>query len=361
LSADTITPENLEQKIAEKEGAKNLWNISEENAVRIISSYGRYLVAEVKGTTDGRKTQAYRNIRTPVELAPQMEAAVNSDSRDFQWSFIKEARGSDLDGLIEPDPQVLVVDKYIAAALTAHAQATGESGILPFNFVDNPMLETEVLIEYYLNNTGFYKLNKQLLDIEDLINPDFVEAVEAGEMTVEVIRQKQRKREIPDYMLNAQIVTRSLFLENLRNFLQNQGDMTLRRAGFSVEFKGTEYETISEVWQLGQTYYSLLFNQGFPPLLIKRQVYSHKEPDFFRKPDFGENPLSIFDQITEQVFDMIRTPTTTILTIPPFFPKTKQVRAAYRRLVKDHDLQPNSETRRKILFRTNPHLPQARS
>lgn len=314
LLENPILPRDLEEAIKKIEGTFNIWRLGGEEAIRHSKFYGKSLYTEVKSSTDGRKKGAFRMVSIPAPrlLKEGYIFNINSQSEDFAFSAIKETGSkkqllSDIERGREDKKSALVLDAYVAATLTHYARLNEDPSILPFNFIENQLLEMEALIAYYLGGERFFEINKKLLDIEGIVIDNFVNLVEKGGITIEVMKQRNKKREIELPVLKS--------LQYLKKVTEQDFFRSgYRKIGNYVEFKNSPSETIAELWEREAEYKSILFNANFPPLIINR--YLDQKFDFFGSPNQDLNHLLSIGVFNNAFFDYSRRNTIMEISIP---------------------------------------------
>jgi hypothetical protein len=323
-----LNPETLETAIKKAQGTYNLWRIGGEKAVTNLQEHGIMISAQVKSM--GRGRGAYRNVRisAPDQFGQGNFGRLYSDSKFFMWGITKEAGGKqDLEKRIEQGesgmPLYNVVDSYIAAALIFWANKNRTTDLLPVLLHNNPLLE--MLVSHYLDNKTLFEIDKALVDKPGVINPSLVQAVEKGDLTVGVMRQRKTKREIDPGVAYALIHLNNHFRKEMRQ-------SGYRPIGYAIEFKNTPAETVAEVWKSGRNYKSLLFNKRFPPIVITRTVHDNKAPDFYDDMSFElPSPREIImTKFLIRPYDLLRRDTGAYFYVPRYADRLVDLRSLYQ-------------------------------
>ncbi len=286
LKNQVVTFEEFREAVKQEEGTYNLCDLGKDDFVS-YGFFGDVLEAKVKSSTDGRAKGKARSItiRFQGDHVWQNIVSVTSPSEDSHWA--KTKRGKTRQG---KNPDFSVVDAYNAAALYAYATEEDRPEILPFDFPDNVIMD--ILLARYVFGQSYFDIGKRVLQ----------EYVPEGDFTFQVVQEKKKKSKINEadearYRLNWAV----------EQDLEEQGFVSL---GKGLVFQGTALETAAEIFGRNKVYCAVINNELFPPLAISYRL-RECEPD-----GFGKLPIRELETNKCWIFDFLRVPALTRLTVP---------------------------------------------
>jgi hypothetical protein len=337
--------ESLVEEVKKREGTKNMLNYSrrtrtrqESNLVlKSVNHYGRSFTGETKSKGHGR----YYTFTIPEpplrrEITISYPGARDS-SPDNIWN---EVKGKDLTfisthltipelGIFYDNTSGLPQRSNITALAPREREMKTGLPNLPFNLhtLKDPLkmssreLElyqtlTDLFMEYYLNRTCQYELDKLALADSRVFSEELQKAIlDSRDIArFQIIRQKEKKVEKSTTRSDRYHAAVTNMLQNIESFLKKRYKYNF--TGYMREFPDSEHETIAKRLepQKSGPVYSLLTINGLP-ILVKRFL-DHKAKKWHNPMDTGRTPPLKRRYIFRSIDDVTRRESKTQIIFP---------------------------------------------
>jgi hypothetical protein len=338
LRPDVLRDKRIIPGIKIGEGTKNLWRVGGEKAIEDGYLGSRILTGRVKSKEDGRASDRMRTWQAVLNMDLSEEGDISDYSdalcqcHDHMWVRTKG---------------VAKICVHLASLMNALAdenshierQYPGRGFWLPFNFISDTglpeglsdedlenlsmltYLDQEVppprshlmmdlLISHYVMKRKYFDLNKSATMIPNIYHGNIVRGIVSGDLKFGVIRQKRGKKKDNDYWNAVESMWKEMY-----QFLQKSG---YERSGatYSLEFRGTEFESLCEDWVRDGVTLRPMFHEKVPPLVIQRNEIPDSEPSPFRTDYNARNPFAQLDQEQIRTDDSTRRKTSFTVRIP---------------------------------------------
>ncbi len=366
LSLDELVFAILE-KIHTKTGAKNLYYKSGEEYFNIEESgqgggipYAGPIVltAPVRAKADGRRKG--KGIRK-IEIEGYFETSkipfnsIHSESEDFFYTLTKQgytgghllttevqalllyakrnpSKIKNLENLMKSDSnlkiftpihtresQLKTLEKY-----TIKEDDFMKKGEQP----DLTMLRDDILFDWLFNGTNFFEIGKKITKIPTIVDIKLADKVYNETADLEVV--------VNNYIFDK---SNTFIPKPVRAFFELMHKRLIwdgfKREGYCLEKRDSENETIAMVYEKGDKSIRLLFNQNFPPLVLKRVKNPRFEVTPFRVEE-KNNKIHPFSELFMQkdVFDdKTRARTDYQVVIPTEFKIPRELWHDYRIMI----------------------------
>lgn len=188
---------------------------------------------------------------------------------------------------------------------------------LPFPFLaqkKDENLYLSSLFKYGLQRHSHLEMNKSLLDDPQIYAPKLRGLLERGKASFAAMRQQ--KVAVPQDDREAKAYSRAVDTLDRQVAYQLRG-RGYTFEGYSLEFKGTEYECIAKRYKRGKEVMALTFSDKFPPLLLQKQLQDFHVDIFFQgNTRITKNALLNPQYISNQIDDTTRLPCAQKVIIP---------------------------------------------
>lgn len=251
-------------------------------------------------------------------------AEVRTPSFNPEFGIDYEQVSCQCPGYIHCKEKGAEVFEFHPAALLAKANAEYpglEGGVIRFERPSKPpyipfafdrLTLAEILVLRYLLRKKYFDIDKLLLERPETYEVLFQERMGDGKLTFEVLPQ-----------LSGKTTTKDLDYWGAVDYIERQAYWLLTSGGFkpqglsTVEFKGSEWETVCQNFQNGDRMVRLLFHpqRRFPPLLQYRK-FTGSGFEGFSYPASNGHPVSYLGQEFESIDDRTRRRTKTRIIIP---------------------------------------------
>lgn len=321
--------EMLVDGVVAREGTKNILNFDRKHKKKTVKNVKVYTRDNVSANikSKGRRHSAF------------YETIINNPSQE---SGILDYRGVECECKEDFWNKVKTVDAIMcvhAATLESSLYLDGQSGLssrrnitglfpskrknnpsMPFAFLEDDeeinRLVTHVLFAYYTDNSSHFNINKFLLSDEDNYSEALQKHFESDNARFEVLRQKERevsKDSLTSYevkFFGSVKVLESRIINDLRH---NRG---FRKAGYALEFKGSEHEMVAQRFVNGHEVYSLCIGSGTPPILVHRYLGARVHNWISAKNGVQDSPFRMSGEKFTSVDDATRRAGETEIIIP---------------------------------------------
>ncbi len=354
----------ITKKIKTITGTKNLYYksgneffITESKEKTSYSPHagGIVLTAKVRPKSDGRKKGKYLiSIEGPFEDSKIIFNDINSGSDDFFYTEIKGGytRGQ----LLTTDVQALLLyarrnPKEIRNLKSLMQRRKKARIFIPIHTI-NPQLNVlkkysvrkdyfmekgeqseltrlrdDIIFDWLFNRTSFFEIGKKITRIPIIFDMKIADKIYDGNANFEVIPQSfifEKNKPTPKAIKS--------FFNQMNHLLYRQG---FKINGYCLEKRDSENETIAIDYEKNENSVRLLFNNNFPPLVLKRSIKHGRTVTPFRTED-ENNKVHPFSELfmPKEVFDdKKRKRTKYEITIPTEITIPRELWSDYRLMI----------------------------
>jgi hypothetical protein len=354
LRTEVLRDKRIIPGIRAEEGTKNLWMVGGEKAIEKGYLGSRILTGRVKTKEDGRASDRMRTWQAVLRLnPPEGDISDYSDPlcqcHDHIWGAAKGVAklcvhlSSLMNELV--DDTGLIERQYPHRDFWLPFNFTADTG-LPEGLSDEDLenlsrltyleqesppprsqLMMDILISHYLMGRKYFDLNKSATMIPNIYHGNIVRGVNSGELKFGAIRQKRGRTKESEYW----DAVESMWKEMFRS-LQESG---YERSGitYSLEFRGTEFESLCEDWVRDGVTLRTMFHQDIPPLVVQRNEIQSSRPSPFEVDFNAKHPFSQLDQEKIRIDDSTRRRTTFTVRIPRKVKIPDHLKPLYRKMI----------------------------
>ncbi len=282
------SPQNLKKRIREKahlEGLK-IRNLEKElkegfrkrsNTPKEFLETGRDAISEVKGYNNifTAEIPSKSKSNSPYKVQLGLENGLKHARCECSDSFWVDVKRK---SIICPHISALEIALFQdnSSKLSSQTNLTGltpsqrpHNHNLPFNLEEFDSLVTQIMFDYFVEGKSQFQLDKYLLEFGDLVSDEIKDKLQNDKAVYSVLRQKERsfdRNSISETQKRYYGAQRAL-KTRIKDMLKEKG---FRENGYGLEFKFSDFETVSERFRQGNIIYSVCTQDYASPFIIKK-------------------------------------------------------------------------------------------
>jgi|TARA_B100001971_G_C18265606_1_gene591909 hypothetical protein len=311
----------LKQKMRFELGSYNLWNVGGSGVISPTKETDHpytgtvVMTANIKSMDNAVKGEVskywFTSITGPFIKGKELSLTdLYCGCQDFRWNSTKEGYTN-----------INTVCTHIAALMDFAKESpkdirnylnTGKAKdsevFLPFNFNDSN-LHIDILIDHLFNTTNFSEISQRILKNPEIYTPKLTDLIKEEKVFYDVLVQRNAKRNTDPKNTDPF----DSLSHSLKSILGKKG---YRLKGHCIEFKDTEYQTVSLSYERGPYIRRILFNEKFPPITTLRRKLPNQEVRIFDSDTTPNHPFSYLFEPQKVLDDRTRKKTLFEVRIP---------------------------------------------
>lgn len=286
---------------------KKLFDLDYRSVVGNVSEYSRSFFAQVASKSDADYIHEVQLGFNETGCGDVVYSSSRCDCRDSFWMDFKRRSSmcphlSALEIALNFDSKSRLSSKENITGLKP-SQRQGFAN-LPFNLFErgSGQMYIELLVDYFLESKSMYEVDRKALELTELY-ADSLEKIISNSDSAEftVIRQQEQRSSANESQKRIAGATRALN-KRIVGMLKKRG---FRFEGYGLEFKGSNYESVSQRYKQGNVVYSISTQEDFPPIIVKKMLGEkltniHSKDDDYRHPLIRTSNYECVDDSTRR-------------------------------------------------------------
>ena len=280
--------------VVKREGSKNLLNIHGKKALQNARRYGTIYFANIKSKS--REGPAFYDVQLGSPEIKNGSFSYHSARCECSDNFWNEVKCFDV---ICPHISALEIALYKDSTSRKSSKKNitqlsprerTEHPSMPFSLFQNSSTRekdeiiTDILFDYFVEEKDHFEINKGLLENRLIYSIDLLRSIQdiRDKVQYKVLRHKEKDLENGDkkYCGAVKALEKKIIAElKIKRFKSDY---------YAVEFKGTDYETISKRFRRGNLVYSICIREGMLPVIVKKNLFV-KSKNIFQSNDPRED------------------------------------------------------------------------